>query len=205
MKLDWFARNFSPGPGEAVLGAADQMIHMTGNDLPSVARNVPKGARDVPLVGTVAGRVLRTVGAERQNVAYEQADQIVKRLTPEMVTRLEQDPEYQRSTPARQQQMLRSLQADVQKQAEAITGVPDYAKPKDLGLPRRFFGVTPGSKQEEEIISALGTPTDKRTARQHVLAAQYGALENPLYPAAAKDDREENDRIREQVRRTVGR
>jgi hypothetical protein len=205
LKIDYAVRGFSPGPGEALLGAADMAIRAAGQDLPTVERNVPKGARDVPIVGGIAGRVLRTVGSERQNRAYELADTIAAKNRPQVVAAVEASREYQTATADRRQQLLRSAETALVEQSQELAGVPEFAKPKDLGLPRRFPGVDPGSAREREIISAISTPQANRTARQWGLAAQYEYAQNPLYTSEAREDRDEaavqRDAIKASVRR----
>jgi hypothetical protein len=203
MKIDYAVRGFSPGPGEALLGAADMAIRAAGQGFPTVDRNVPKGARDVPIVGGIAGRVLRTAGSERQNRAYELADQIAAKNRPQMVTALEATSEYQRATPDRQRQLLRSAESALEEQAQELAGVPEFAKPKDLGLPERYRGVPIGSKLEADIASALSTPEVQRTREQLYLAARYEGLENPHWTMDAKRAREAGAEIRETVRERV--
>jgi len=199
LKIDWAARNVSPGPGEAFLNTADAVIHAIGSDLPTTEQNIPTGARDVPGFGPIAGRVLRTVWSERQNRAYEAADDIVGRNSAIVVEMLENDPAYQNSSPDRQRQMLRSAKAELEKTARDMTGVPDYETPQDLGLPMRYYGVPPGSRLEDEIASALGTARAKRTPRQQMLVSTYGSARNPMYTEAMAKDRVETARLRRSI------
>jgi len=199
MKLDWFLRAVSPGPGEAVLGAADAVIRATGQELPDVTRDVPRGARDVPLVGSVGGRFLRTVGSERQNRAYELADEIAARHRSDMVAYLERSPDYQQATPDRQRQLLRSMETALLEQARDQAGVREFEQPKDLGLPERWRGVPPGSTLEKEIASAFAASAEARTREQRRLVSQYRNRENPRYAAAAKRQRRESADLRSYV------
>ena len=198
MMTDWVIKNTSPGPGEAFLSAMDEAYKRTGTDLPSVTRDVPPGARDVPIFGPVVGRFLRTVGSAEQNRAYQAADEQVAQETPALVAQLERDPSYQNATPDRQRQMMRSLQRAIQDRAQELAGVSPAAK--DLGTPPRFQGVAGGSALEKEIATAMSTPSQERTGRQRMLASQYAYAENPAYTAWNKRSSKESDRIREMVK-----
>jgi hypothetical protein len=202
-KLDWLVRSTSPGPGESLLAGVDWALKTSGHDLPTTEANVPTGARDTPIVGSIAGRVLRTTGSERQNRAYQVADDIAAKNETFLVNTLEQSPEYRNSTPDRQKQMMRSLQTALRDQAETIAGVPDYKKPRNLGIPARFYGVPAGSALEEEIAAAMASSPEDRTDRQQDLIWEYKYQKNPEYTEATKDDTAEGKRIRDLVKRTA--
>lgn len=199
MMTDWMIRGVSPGPGEAFLSAADNVIKATGQEFPSTARNVPQGARDEPVFGPVIGRFLRTVGSAEQNRAYQLADELAAFEAPALVQELEASSAYQNSTPDRQQQMMRSLQNALQQKAQTQAGVEP--KSKDLGLPQRWNGIEPGSAEEKEIIEVLGTPARERTRHQAVLASRYQGRETRSYSQMTKQQRQESD----DLRRAVGR
>lgn len=197
-KIDWWVKNALGGPGEQAMSTADAFIHKAGADLPTTERDIPKGARDVPFFGPIAGRFLRTVGSERQNKAYERAEAVVARLGPQMVAELEADPDYQAATPDKQKQLLRSAQSKLEETAREMAGVPEFAEPKDLGLPPRFQGVEVGSPLEQEILKALSTPEQYRTQRQHSLAFQY-KTSSSQYLDVSRRQRKESERLRQNV------
>jgi len=109
------------------------------------------------------------------------------------------------ATPDRQKQMLRSAQAALKEQSEVLAGVPDFEKPKDLGLPERYRGVPAGSALEKEIASALSTPKKNRTPAQDRLADRYADRVNERWTDASRQDREESSSIQETVRSGVRR
>lgn len=195
---DWAIKGFSPGPGEALLSAADQIIKASGKELPSTARNVPPGARDAPVFGPILGRFLRTVGSAEQNRAYERADELAARDSVARVRELEAMPAYQNATPDRQKQMMRSLQNAMTEKAQTESGVEP--KPKDLGQPVRWNGIEPGSDLEREIVSAIGTNADDRTNRQKSLARYYQGKQTRTYTEWRKRQTRESESVRELVR-----
>jgi hypothetical protein len=197
LMTDWFIKGVSPGPGEAFLSAADNVIKFTGNDLPSTTRNVPQGARDEPVFGPVIGRFLRTVGSAEQNRAYQNADEKAAADEKIWVPWLESDPSYQNATPDRQQQMMRSLRAALLDTAQTQAGVEKT--PKDLGLPPKYAGIATGSQLEQDISSAMGTPIAQRTPRQQYLAETYKDRINPYWTERNKAMGAQTDRIRRAV------
>jgi hypothetical protein len=194
---DWLIKGFSPGPGEAFLSTADEIIKRSGNTLPEVTRDVPKGIRDVAPYGTIMGRFLRTVGSAEQNRAYELADEIAARESVDLVRELEADPSYQNATPDRQRQRMRSLQGYIQEKAKALAGVEE--KERDIGLPERFYGVPPGSALEREIATALDTPAKDRTDEQRTLYYQYKYQKNPEYTERRREQTDESKALRQRV------
>jgi hypothetical protein len=203
MKIDYAVKGFSPGPGEALLGVADALIHASGQALPEAPEKGTPGARDVPLVGGIAGRFLRTTGNERQNQAYEKAEQLADRNRRVVVDAVMASPAYQNATPDRQRQLLRSVESELVEQTKALSGVVE--KPKDLGLPARFYGVPAGSEREKDILSAINTPKAKRTPRQQALVGVYEGMENPLSSEARKKDSAETEQARKLVEQSISR
>ncbi len=198
LKIDYVARGISPGPAEVLLGVADTLIRATGNALPEAPAKGEPGARDLPVVGGIVGRYLKTAGNERQNQAYEAADAIMEAKRPIVLEAVKQSQAYWNATPDRRDTLLRSAESELQKLAREMAGV--LTEPKDTGLPARYVGVEAGSALEREIARAIDTPAGKRTVRQSILAGQYKGLRNPLYKAAAADETAESAAVRKTVK-----
>jgi hypothetical protein len=199
MKWDWFLRNVSPGPADALLGSTDAILRGTGQALPEVETNVPQGARDLPITGSILGRVLRTTGTEQENRAYELADEIANQHRNTAVAMVQNSSAYQNATPAERERMLRSAESALVEQSQELAGVNDLKQPKDFGLPPRFYGVPSGSRLEGEVASALSKSARDRTVREQVLASQYKSLQNPLWQIAAKQQQTSQTLLRKQV------
>lgn len=130
LEIDYGLKGFSPGPAEAALGVSDAIIRATGNALPDAPSTQPKGARDIPIIGGVLGRFLKTVGNERQNKAYDLADKLIAERERIEVAREQATPEYQAATPEEQQTRLRRIRREVQDQARDELGILTAAEKK---------------------------------------------------------------------------
>lgn len=181
------------------MGAVDVALRKSGYDLPTVEKDVPTGARDIPLAGGVLGRVLRTVGSEQENRAYELSADIQARHSNTMVDYVKSSPAYQSATPDRRKQMLRSAEQAMIEQANTLSGVDTFKTPKELGLPQRYRGIPARDPMEAIIASALATPIKERTRQQRMLARRYEGRQLRAYTKAAKQQRQESSALRSAV------
>jgi len=209
LAIDYAIRAISPGPGEAALGLADEIITRTGNALPErPAKGVP-GARDIPLVGGIAGRFLRTAGEEQRSEAYARADEIMDINRQKMLADVENSAVFKAATPDAQQSMLRSFEAELEAQAQDIAGVEP--KDRDLGLPEKYVGVE-DPKLQRQIDQARSKydawkqdparapePSDDEI----VLALTYGKTINPLYRIESQEFEDQKAEIRYEVQRAL--
>jgi hypothetical protein len=167
------------------------------------------GARDIPVLGGIAGRFLRTAGEERRTQAYTRADEIMDDKRRTILDAVQNSPTYQRATPDAQDKMLRSLEQELSQQALDVAGV--QPKPRDLGLPEKYIGVKDPAK-EGRIDDALSIyrawesdpkNNPKPTKDEIKLALAYQDLINPKYTYASKKQAAAGAAVRRQVQQTV--
>jgi hypothetical protein len=208
--IDYAIKGFSPGPGEALLGATDAVLRTTGHALPEPSKKGEAGARDVPLVGGILGRFLRTTGSEQQSEAYDAASQLADDRRNIALDSVVNSDAYKNATPDRQTQMLRELESELQAQTKDLSGIEK--DPKDLGFGPKYAGVD-DPKQEQKIDRAVSKwdewrahpgsapePNDEET----LLARAYRGKANPYWSAEQKVAGGETSEIRQRVREAVG-
>jgi len=205
--IDYAVKGFSPGPGEALLGAADAIIGMTGHNLPERPEKGVPGARDVPLIGGIAGRFLRTAGEQRRTDAYDRAQAVVDRSRQVALDSVQNSKTYQASTPDEQQKMIRAMESEMTANAQQREGV--VATVKDLGLPNKYLGVKDPAKEQQidDAISAMTAWKARKgpvpTARQQTLATAYSGRINQRYTLATKRQAREMTGVRATARAAV--
>jgi hypothetical protein len=207
--IDYAIRGFSPGPGEALLGLGDLFLRATGQALPEPARKGPPGARDLPLLGGIAGRFLRTAGEEQRTVAYQNAQDIADQSRRGILDAVQASPAYQKSTPDRRTQMLRDLETALVNQARQVAGAQPTER--ELGLPPKYIGVKDPARQRaiDTAVSAyrawVADPSNnlKPTSAQLKLALAYEDLINPKYTEELKRQRRETAQIQKRVQQAV--
>ena len=89
-------RGLTGGVGQQVLGATDAVARAFG--LPA-SEERPPGVVDLPVVGGIAGSVLRNQGGQIENNAYRALDAAKQRETREQLALIQEDPSYQTLTP----------------------------------------------------------------------------------------------------------
>lgn len=208
MAIDYGVKGFSPGPAEALLGVTDMLIRATGNALPEAPKKGVPGARDIPIIGGVAGRFLKTAGSERQNQQYDQAEALAAKNRRLVLDALQDSPTFKNATPDRQQQLLRTLEQELEDQAREMMGIEP--KPRELGLPNKYVGVS-DPKKAQDIDDALAKwrawekdpKQPKPTGAELKLALAYEDLVNPKYTAALKAQQAQGAEVRRMVDKTM--
>ena len=208
MKIDYAVKGFSPGPGEALLGAADALIRNFGSPQPEHP-DKKTGIRDIPLAGGVLGRFFRTVGEQEQSDAYALAERMTQRNRRVMLDALEASPAWKSATHERRMQLASSLERQLVDQTRALAGVE--ARQRDLGLPNKYMGVNDPDRQDE-IDEAISMVQDYRrdprrsvrpTGRQVQLARAYAKRVNPRYTAMSRRQGQETTELGMQVGRQL--
>lgn len=212
--IDYAIRSASPGPGEALLGFTDALLAATGTGpaRPPSDRG-PAGARDVPLLGGVAGRFLRTAGEEQRTEKYAASDALVEESRPAAMKALEGSKAYQGATLDRQRQMLAALETELQNQARQTMNLDPKAR--DLGLPPKYPGVKDPQKEQavDEAISKYRAwlsafdrgdkSVPKPNKEEMQLAALYEGLINPDYTDAKKAQQTQTSDVQRMAREAV--
>jgi hypothetical protein len=158
------------------------------------------GARDIPVIGGIAGRFLRTAGEQRRTDAYDRAQQVVDRSRQVALDSVQNSKTYQAATPDEQQKMVRAMEDEMAKNAQQREGV--VATVKDLGLPNKYLGVKDPAKEQQidDAISAMATWRAHKgpapTARQQTLATAYSGRINQRYTLAVKRQAKEMAGVR---------
>lgn len=134
----------------------------------------------------------KTQGGQLSQDQYDQLDSKVAALQERVAQAVRATPDYQKATPDRQRELLKTANTELVSQVKQQIGIPGSVN--DYGLPNKYIGVT-DRREEQSIDQALSKvrawQADPRNATRpsvedQVLARRYDGRTNPAYTRAEK-------------------